>query len=104
MIPAAALEHAIVAGAPAFGFAATIVALRARAALRACRLALRLAREREETFMESSRRLADAARSGVDAIRDEIVRAAQTIAPSIDGFLLYEECDGALTCTFAAPI
>ncbi len=102
MTPAAALEHAIVAGALAFGSAAMIVALRARAAVRACRLALRLAREREETFMDSSRRLADAARSGVDAIRNEVVRAAQTIAPSVDGFLLYEESDGSLACTFAA--
>jgi hypothetical protein len=102
MTSAAALEHAIVAGALAFGSAATIVALRARAAVRACRLALRLAHEREQTFMDSSRRLADAARSGVEAIRDEIVRATQTIAPNIDGFLLYEECDGSLTCTFAA--
>ncbi|MDB5095473.1 MAG: hypothetical protein JWO85_3574 [Candidatus Eremiobacteraeota bacterium] len=102
MAPAPALEYAIVAGALAFGSAATIIALRARAAVRACRLALRLAREREETFIDSSRRLADAARTGVDAIRDEIVRAARTIAPNIDGFLLYEECDGSLTCTFAA--
>ncbi len=102
MTPAAAFEHAIVAGALAFALAATLVALRARAAVRACRIALRLSREREEAFTDSSRRLAEAARSGVDAIRDEIVRAAHTIAPSVDGFLLYEECDGALTCAFAA--
>jgi diguanylate cyclase (GGDEF)-like protein len=101
MTPVAPFELAVVAGALGFGALGTIAALRCRTAARADRLALRVAGERERAFVESSRRLADAAREGSGAVRDEIVRAASAIAPAIDGVLVYEEDDGALTCGFA---
>ncbi len=102
MIAAAAiLELAIVAGSLASGSIGTIAALRTRAAARADRLALRLAREREAAFVDASRRLAEAARTSVAAVRDELARAARIAAPAIDGVLIYERDDDALTCVFA---
>jgi diguanylate cyclase (GGDEF)-like protein len=102
MIAAGAiLELAIVTGSLAGGTLATIAALRTRAAARADRLALRLAREREAAFVESSRRLAVAARASVAAVRDEIGRAARVVAPAIDGVLVYERRDDALVCVHA---
>jgi diguanylate cyclase (GGDEF)-like protein len=102
MTPAAAFELAFVAGSCGFGIAGVLVALRTRAAARADRLALRLAREREAGFVEASRRLADAARGCVEDVQAEIARAARHLAPAIDAVLLFEERDGALTCVFAA--
>ena len=95
------LESALAVGL-AVGGAGTIAALRTRAAARADRLALRLAHAREKAFVEAARRLADAARISVGAVRDEVTRAARTIAPEIDGVLFYEERDGALACVYAA--
>ncbi len=80
----------------------TVTALRTRALSRTDRLALRLAHAREKAFVEAARRLADAARVSVGAVRDEVTRAARTIAPEIDGVLFYEEHDGALACVYAA--
>ena len=101
MTPAALLELGIVCGALAAGSGATIVALHQRAAARAGRLALRLARAREGTFVEAARRLADAARASVDAVRDELGHAVRRIAPGVDGVMLYEEHDGTLRCVYA---
>lgn len=84
------------------GAAGVAVAVRARAAARADRLALRLARSHQDAFVEVARRLADAARASVAAVRDEIARAARTVAPEVDAILLYEERDGALACVYAA--
>ncbi|MEA2664480.1 MAG: hypothetical protein QOI11_1424 [Candidatus Eremiobacteraeota bacterium] len=83
------------------GAAGVAVAVRARAAARADRLALRLARSHQDAFVEVARRLADAARASVAAVRDEIARAARTVAPEVDTILLYEEQDGALACVYA---
>jgi diguanylate cyclase (GGDEF)-like protein len=102
MTSAAALELAIVTGSLAAGAAGAIAALRTRATARADRLALRLARAREGALVESARRLADAARASVVAVREEIARSARVVAPSVDGVLLYEEHDGALRCVYAA--
>lgn len=101
MSAAASLELAIVAGSVAVGTLATIVALRCSAAARIDRLALRLARARETAFVDAARRLADAARTSVAAVRDEIARAARTFAPAVDGVLVYELEQNALTCTYA---
>ncbi len=91
-----------VVAALALASAAIAAALRARAAARADRLALRLARAHQAAFVEAARRLADAARMSVAAVRDEIARAARVVAPAIDAILLYEEQGGALVCVHAA--
>jgi diguanylate cyclase (GGDEF)-like protein len=98
---AALLEVGFVAASLAFGSAAAVVASRSRAAARADRLALRLARAREAAFVDAARRLASAARDSVDAVRDEIARAARVAAPAIDGILVYERHDGMLHCVSA---
>lgn len=82
--------------------AAVFVAVRVRAAARMDRLTLRLVRSHQDAFVEIARRLADAARASVAAVRDEIARAARTVAPEVDAILLYEEQDGALACVYAA--
>ena len=102
MTLAALLELGIVGGALVFGTAGTIAALRARAAARADRLALRLARTREAAFVDVSRRLGEASRLSTDAVRDELARAARQLAPAIDAVLVYGEHEGALTCVFAS--
>lgn len=98
----AVLEPAIAGGSLAAGVAATVVALRAAAGARADRLALRLARAREQMIADAARLLAGAARDSVDAVRDEIARASRAAAPALDGVLLYEEHDGGLVCVYAS--
>jgi len=98
---AALLEVAVVAGSLACGVGSAVVASRTRAAARADRLALRLARARESSFVDAARRLASAARESVGAVRDELVRAARVAAPAVDGVLVYEQCDAALRCVVA---
>ena len=102
MTAAASLELTIVAGSIGAGTLATIVALRCSAAARIDRLALRLARAREAAFVDAARRLADASRMSVEAVREEIARAARTFAPAVDGILMYEVADEALVCSFAS--
>jgi diguanylate cyclase (GGDEF)-like protein len=98
---AALLEVAVVAGSLACGGGSAVVAARTRAAARADRLALRLARARESAFVDAARRLASAARESVGAVRDELARAARVAAPAVDGVLVYEQCDAALRCVVA---
>jgi diguanylate cyclase (GGDEF)-like protein len=98
---AALLELGIVAGSLSVASAAAVTASRSRAAARADRLALRLARAREAAFVDAARRLASAARGSVDAVRDEIARAARVAAPAVDGILVYEQHDAALRCIVA---
>ena len=99
MIAAAALlELTLVVGSLGIGAAGAILASRTRAAARADRLALRLARAREAAFVDAARRLAGAARESADAVREEIARAARVAAPAVDGVLVYEQYDGALRC------
>ncbi|HEY0382807.1 MAG TPA: hypothetical protein VGC72_11445, partial [Candidatus Elarobacter sp.] len=74
---AALLEVGIVAASLACGGGGAVAASRTRAAARADRLALRFARAREAAFVEAARRLAGAARESVDAVREEIARAAR---------------------------
>ncbi|BDE06442.1 hypothetical protein WPS_17180 [Vulcanimicrobium alpinum] len=97
----ALVESAAAGAALVLGAGSVAIALRAQASARADRLALRLAREREAAFVEAARRLADAARDGVDAVRDEIARATAASAPVVDGVLVYDERDGALRCVRA---
>jgi diguanylate cyclase (GGDEF)-like protein len=99
--PAAAAELAVVAGALAWASVTTIVAARARIAAQLAREALQRAQVREASFVDAAGRLASAARESVDAVRDEIVRAARTADPGIDGVLIYEEHEGALRSTVA---
>ncbi|MFN2459857.1 MAG: diguanylate cyclase [Candidatus Velthaea sp.] len=97
----AALQPAATAVALAFGAGASLAALRARAAARADRLALRLAREREVAFVDAARRLADAARASIDDVRVEIDRAVRGVAPAVDAVLIFEERDAQLACVAA---
>jgi diguanylate cyclase (GGDEF)-like protein len=97
----ALLELVIVAGSLSLASAATVTTSRSRAAARADRLALRLARASESAFVDAARRLASAARDSVDAVRDEIARAARVAAPAVDGILVYEQHDAALRCVVA---
>jgi diguanylate cyclase (GGDEF)-like protein len=99
---AGVLELGLVTGSLALASAGGIVALRTRAAARHDREALRTHREREAKLVDAATRLAAAARSSADAVRDEIVRAVRATAPSVDGVLLYEEHDGTLRCVAAA--
>jgi diguanylate cyclase (GGDEF)-like protein len=95
------VELGVVAGSLASASAAVVVMQRTRAAVRADRIALRLARTRDAAFVDAARRLAAAARGSVEAVRDEIARAAPAIAPRLDGVLFYEEHDGGLRCVVA---
>ena len=99
---AALLEVGIVAASLACGGGSAVVASRTRAAARADRLALRLARAREAAFVDAARRLASAARESADAVREELVRAARVAAPAVDGVLVYEQHDAALGCIVAS--
>ena len=99
---AALLELGIVAGSLSVASVAAVVASRSRAAARADRFALRLARAGEAGFVDAARRLAGAARGSVDAVRDEIVRAARVAAPAVDGVLVYEQDDAGLRCVVAS--
>jgi diguanylate cyclase (GGDEF)-like protein len=101
MIADAVRDFAPVAAAWACAVAAAFVTARTRARARADRHALRCAREREVAFVDVARRLAGAARESVDAVRDEIARAARVIAPPVDGVLLYDEHEGSLCCSAA---
>jgi len=76
-------------------------AWRMRAQSHADRFALRLTREREAAFVEAARRLSDAARVSIDAVREEIDRAVRTLAPGIDVVLFFEELDAELVCVAA---
>jgi len=93
---------AITGAALACALAGVAIAVRARAALRAGMLTLRLARAREAGFADAGRRLALAARDSSAAVREEIVRAARAVAPAIDGVLLYEDDGEMLRCTAAS--
>ena len=101
MTIAAALELALVASSLSIAIAAAGLSARSRADAHADRLALRLARANEAAFVDAARRLASAARGSVDAVRDEIARAARVAAPAIDGILVYEQRDTALCCVAA---
>ena len=98
MTLSAPLSLVLLAGAPA---ASAVFALRARAATRAGRVALRLATAREAAFVDAACRLANAARASAAAVREEIARAVRAIAPAIDGVLLFEEHEGSLRCSAA---
>ena len=56
---------------------------------------------REAAFVDAARRLASAARESVDAVRDELARAARVAAPAVDGVLVYEQRDAELRCVAA---
>ncbi len=101
MTLAALLEAGVVAASLACGGGSAAVASRVRAAARADRLALRFARAREAAFVDAARRLASAARESVDAVRDELARAARVAAPAVDGVLVYEQRDAELRCVVA---
>ena len=101
MIADAAREFAPIVIAWGCAAAAAFVAARARARAHRDRVALHCAREREVAFVDVARRLAGAARDSVDAVRDEIARAARVVAPAVDGVLLYDEHEGALRCSAA---
>jgi len=103
MIPSAAVvQLATVAGALASACTGFVVVFRARAAGSPNQTAFRNAASREAVLVDAARRLACAARASVDAVRDEIVRAARAVAPDIDGVLVYEEDEGALRCVVAS--
>jgi diguanylate cyclase (GGDEF)-like protein len=77
---------------------ALALAVRERARAHAARTALVRARARAAVFGAATRRLANAARASVGAVRSEIARAVREVAPDADGTLLYEEHDDALLC------
>ncbi len=102
MNAAAILELTIVLGALAAGVAGVVFGLRARAQALGDRLALRLALGREGTLLESARRLADASRLSVDAVRGALDAAIGESAPAVDFFLIFEEEDGEMRCAYAS--
>ncbi len=83
------------------GAVAIVAALRQRALARADRLALRFVLEREAAFVAAARRLADAARTSIEAVREEMDRAVRSIVPDIDVVLIFEESDALLICVAA---
>jgi diguanylate cyclase (GGDEF)-like protein len=94
-------QSAIVAGALACGIGGSLAALRSHAQARVDRLALRLALAREASFVETSRRLAAAAGTSIEAVREEIDRAVRATAPGIDAVTFFEEREGTLVCVAA---
>lgn len=99
---AAILEFTIVFGALVIGTVGLAFALRVRAAALGDRVALRLALVREGALLESARRLADASRLSVDAVRRALDGAIGAIAPAVDFFLIFEEEAGELCCVYAS--
>jgi len=99
---AAILELTIVLGALGIGVVGIVFALRVRAAALGDRLALRLALVREGALLESARRLADASRLSVEAVRSALDGAIGAIAPVVDFFLIFEEVAGELRCVYAS--
>jgi diguanylate cyclase (GGDEF)-like protein len=93
---------AIVAVLAACSLAALIVAERLRTKLRIERIASRLARERDAAFIESMRRLGNAALRSCDDVRAEIDAAVRRIAPAIDAVLFFDDDGAELACTFAS--
>jgi diguanylate cyclase (GGDEF)-like protein len=101
-LPAPAVLHGVIVVASlACSVACALAALRSGAAARASELALREARADGVAFAGTARRLAGAARESVHAVREEIARAVRTLAPAVDGVLLYEEYDCELICVAA---
>lgn len=98
MTPAAALGFGVLAGALACGGPLAAVAIHCTIRERRARHALRQACARERELVASARRLADAARSGRDAVQSEIVVAAAREVPQAEGVLLFAERDGVLRC------
>jgi diguanylate cyclase (GGDEF)-like protein len=95
------LLEACAAAAFVAGGLGLAAALWMRVQSRADRLALRLALERETAFVAAARRLADAARVSIEAVRDEIDRVVRVTAPRIDAVLFFEEAEGQLVCVAA---
>lgn len=95
------LLDVVVAGSLALGAIGFAAAWRLRGQAYADRLALRLALAREGAFVEAARRLSDAARISIEAVRAEMDRAVRTIAPGIDVVLFFEELDAQLVCVAA---
>ncbi len=63
--------------------------------------AVRLGSARERAIAGVAVTLARAARTSVEAVRDEISRALREAVPAVDGALFYEEHEGALRCVTA---
>lgn len=76
-------------------------ARRARARSREDRRAASFARELELAASDVIRRLTAAARVSCAAVHEEIDRGIRTVAPAIDGVLIFEEHDGVLRCVAA---
>jgi diguanylate cyclase (GGDEF)-like protein len=83
------------------GLVAIAALLRARADLRAERLALRLVREREATMLAAAHGFTAAAAGAPADVRAAIDRAIRALAPAIDAVAIFEERDGALCCIAA---
>jgi len=82
--------------------AAIVAVLRANAALRTERLALRLVREREATMLAAARAFTAAAAGPPADVRSAIDGAIRALAPAIDAVSIFEERDGALRCLAAS--
>ncbi|MBV8581493.1 MAG: hypothetical protein JOZ86_12785, partial [Candidatus Eremiobacteraeota bacterium] len=91
----------MIAGSLAVALASSSIAAYAYRRARVAERVLRRAREEHAAFARSARRLADAARASVDAVRTEIARAVRDAVPVADGVLLFEEEEGALRCVAA---
>ena len=77
-------------------------ALYAQTQARRYRRAAHEAALREQSFVASARRLSDASRISVIAVREEIDRAVRAVAPAIDVVLFFEEVDAQLVCVAAS--
>jgi len=95
-------ELLVAGGALALAVVAGLGWLRARTRLRYERLAARLGAERQAAFVEAVRRLGLAARTSVAAVREELDRGIRSVAPAVDCILIFDEEDGALTCSAAS--
>jgi diguanylate cyclase (GGDEF)-like protein len=100
-VNAGPLLDIVAAGSLAFGVVGFAAAWRMRAQVRAQRLALQAATEREQRFVEAARRLSIAAGVSLEAVREEMDRGVRAIAPAIDVVLLFEEHDAQLVCVDA---
>ncbi len=101
IVPAGSLALIASAGV-AFGITGWSSALYARAQARRYRRAAQDAAQRELSFVAAARRLSDASRDSIVAVREEIDRAVRGLEPAIDSVLFFEEVDAHLTCVAAS--
>jgi diguanylate cyclase (GGDEF)-like protein len=90
-----------VAASLAIAFGCIVLAFRLRAAARAERCSRVRAAGRHAAFRAATLALTNSARDSAAAVRTTLAGAIRALAPSVDGVLVFEPHDAALTCVAA---